>query len=98
LTDEVSDKINTLNNAIRHSNLWSNTKLRRKVLSDAIPKELQKLLTIDTIIQRIPEAYAKAIFGAYLASHFVYKNGLSASEFAFFEFMTAVTAAADSQN
>jgi len=37
--------------------------------------------------QRVPENYVRAIFGAYLASRYVYQHGLSANEFAFFEFM-----------
>ena len=94
LTDELSVKINQLNQAIKHSKLWENKELRKLVLSKAIPQELQKLLSIDTIIQRIPETYAKAIFGSYLAAQFVYKHGLSASEFAFFEFMTSLLAEA----
>jgi hypothetical protein len=37
--------------------------------------------------QRVPEVYTKAIFSAYLASRYVYKHGIAANEFAFFEFM-----------
>lgn len=92
LTDEVSEKINQLNHSIQRSALWDNVALRKKVLSEAVPKSLQELLGLDKIVDRIPVAYAKAIFGAYLASTFVYKNGLSAgNEFKFFEFMAQYT-------
>jgi len=45
------------------------------------------MIPIDEILKRVPDNYARAIFAAYLASHFVYKYGLNASEFAFFEFI-----------
>lgn len=87
LTDAVSDKINSLNDFIQHSSLWNNTDLRNIVLMHAIPKRLTEKLGLPTIIKNVPEAYLQAIFGAYLASRYVYKNGLEANEFAFFEFM-----------
>lgn len=87
LTDKVSDKINSLNDMIQESVLWHNVTLRHRVLDEAIPRTLIDLLGLDTILKRVPENYVRAIFGAYLASRYVYKHGLSANEFAFFEFM-----------
>ena len=87
LTDQVSDKINTLNHFIQHSSLWDNVQLRHTVLSHAIPRKLVELLGLDAILQRVPDTYIQAIFGAYLASRYVYKMGLDANEMAFFEFM-----------
>jgi len=87
LTDAVSDKINSLNNFIQKSSLWNNIALRHAVLQQAIPKRLTDLLGIETVMKRVPENYTQAIFGAYLASRYVYKHGLDANEFAFFEFM-----------
>lgn len=87
LTEEVSAKINSLNTTIKSSSLWDRPDLRKKVISEALPKTLLKTISVETAMQRIPEAYLRAIFGCYLASHFVYKYGISASEFAFFEFM-----------
>jgi glutamate dehydrogenase len=87
LSDEVSEKIVSLSANIAHSSLWQNVPLRSKVLGEAIPKGLQGLIGLDVLLQRVPEAYLQSIFGAYLASHFVYKNGVNAGEFAFFEFM-----------
>lgn len=95
LTEEVSSKINALNTTIKNSALWQRPDLRKKVLSEALPKTLTKLVPVDTAMQRIPEAYLQAIFGAYLASHFVYKYGISAGEFAFFEFMQSYLANAN---
>lgn len=87
LTDKVSNKINSLNNFIHDSNLWDNLSLRRVVLTDAIPHRLQELVGLDVIVEHAPEAYIKAIFSAYLSSRYVYKFGIDASEFAFFDFM-----------
>jgi glutamate dehydrogenase len=87
LTEEVSAKINSLNTTIKASTLWDRVDLRKKVMSEALPKTLTKMIGVDTAMERIPEAYMRAIFGSYLASNFVYKYGISSSEFAFFEFM-----------
>ena len=92
LTDAVSDKINTLNDFIQHSSLWASEPLRRVVLQKAIPKVLTEKLGLDVIFQNVPQAYLQAIFGAYLASRYVYKHGLEANEFAFFEFMQPLLA------
>ena len=88
LTDQLSEKINTLNTSISQSNLWKNEALRKRVIAQAIPTCLIDLLGIDVVFERVPEAYLKAIFGATLASRFVYTHGLDAGEFGFFEFMT----------
>jgi glutamate dehydrogenase len=87
LTDKISDKINTLNDLIQESNLHLNPVLRERVFHKAIPKTLIELLSIDTIIQRIPETYSKAVFGSYLASRFVYQHGLDSSDLSFYQYM-----------
>jgi len=87
LTDKISEKINQLNDQISASSLYEKSELRNKIMGLAIPKKLQELVPLETIVERLPSAYGRAIFGAYLASHFVYKYGLSPSEFAFFEFL-----------
>ena len=45
-------------------------------------------LGFETVIERVPENYLKSIFGAYLASRYVYQYGLSSTDFGFFEFMS----------
>jgi len=87
LTDQISDKINSLNDNIQNSFLWGDPELKEKVLTEAIPSHLLELLGLPTILKRVPEAYAKAVFGAYLASRFIYKFGISTSELSFFEYM-----------
>eukprot|EP01096_Ripella_sp_DP13-Kostka_P008034 TRINITY_DN2983_c0_g1_i1.p1 TRINITY_DN2983_c0_g1~~TRINITY_DN2983_c0_g1_i1.p1 ORF type:complete len:1014 (+),score=541.19 TRINITY_DN2983_c0_g1_i1:179-3220(+) len=88
LTDQLSEKINRLHDSISQSSLWKNESLRKKVIAQSIPTCLIDLIGIDVLLERVPEAYLKAIFGANLASRFVYTHGLDAGEFGFFEFMT----------
>jgi glutamate dehydrogenase len=45
---------------------------------------LLKKVGLQTIIQRVPDNYLRAIFGSYLASRFVYECGVKGSPFAFF--------------
>lgn len=87
ISDQLSCRINRLNNELRNSSLWSNMKLRRAVIANACPKILIDTITIETLMQRVPDPYLQAIFGAHLASTFIYKYGLQSSEFAFFDFM-----------
>jgi glutamate dehydrogenase len=87
LSDELSYAIVRLNEELRATTLWDNVPLRRVVLCDAFPKVLLEKVGLDTLLKRVPETYVKAIFGAYLASRFVYKYGTDPSQFAFFEFM-----------
>lgn len=87
LTEQLSQKINELNDQIQASELWDNETLREKVLSMACPKNLLKLVGMKKFMERVPQTYTRAIFGACLASHFVYECGLSSPEFAFYTFI-----------
>eukprot|EP01118_Nematostelium_gracile_P016941 TRINITY_DN7114_c0_g1_i4.p1 TRINITY_DN7114_c0_g1~~TRINITY_DN7114_c0_g1_i4.p1 ORF type:complete len:758 (-),score=191.91 TRINITY_DN7114_c0_g1_i4:16-2289(-) len=89
LSDKLSVKINLLNDKIQASNLWNQQEIRTKVLEKALPVQLLKVLSLETIVSRVPENYLKAIFGAYLASHYVYQYGLNAPEFQFTQFMNS---------
>ena len=88
LTDILSQKINSLNIAVQSSSLWDDEKIRRKVLGQAIPAELQDLVPIDELMRRLPEDYLRAVFGYYIASRYIYKYGLSSEEFAFYDFVS----------
>ncbi|ERS98033.1 NAD-specific glutamate dehydrogenase [Sporothrix schenckii ATCC 58251] len=88
LSDKLSVAITTLDEELQKSDLWADEKIRRHVLGDALPKLLIDQIGLDTIIQRVPDAYLRAIFGSFLASRFVYEFGSSPSQFAFFDFMS----------
>jgi glutamate dehydrogenase len=87
LSDELSNAIVHLNEQLQSTGLWDNHELRESVLKKAFPKLLLDKLGLETLLKRIPENYVKAIFGAMLASQFVYKYGPHPDNFAFFEFM-----------
>jgi glutamate dehydrogenase len=87
LSDDVSTAIVQLNEQLQSTGLWNNQALRDRVLCRAFPKLLLDKLGMDTLLKRVPENYVKAIFGATLASQFVYKYGPHPDNFAFFDFM-----------
>ncbi|GCB17898.1 NAD-specific glutamate dehydrogenase [Aspergillus awamori] len=88
LSDRLSVAITQLDEELQKTELWDNVELRRSVLHDALPNLLLQKIGLDTILQRVPENYLRAIFGSYLASRFVYEYGSSPSQFSFFDFMT----------
>ncbi|KAI0440858.1 NAD-specific glutamate dehydrogenase [Xylaria telfairii] len=88
LSDRLSVAITDLDEELQRSDLWNNDKIRRSVLADALPKLLLNKLGLDAIIERVPDAYLRAIFGSYLASRFVYEFGSQPSQFAFYDFMS----------
>ena len=87
LTDELSVKINALNDQMQKSDLWKNEALRRIVLEEALPPVLLQTVSLDDIINRVPDSYLFALFAAHLASQFIYQKGLNSDEFSFFDFM-----------
>jgi len=89
LTNILSDKINKLNNDIKRSSIWDDKAVVSRVLEEALPQGLLNELGLETIIERVPDTYLKAIFGAHLASSYIYRYGLHASEFDFYEFLSA---------
>ncbi|KAL9084736.1 MAG: hypothetical protein Q9165_007911 [Trypethelium subeluteriae] len=87
LSDKLSLEITKLQEEIQETELWDDERLRRSVLSDALPGLLLERVGLDLILTRVPENYLRSIFGSYLASRFVYEYGISTSQFAFFSFM-----------
>ncbi|ANB14208.1 glutamate dehydrogenase (NAD(+)) [Sugiyamaella lignohabitans] len=87
LSDELSHAINDLTEELSKSNLWQDEEFRNSILGEALPKELVKKVGLETILERVPDSYLKAIFGSYLAGRFIYEHGASPSQFAFFEYM-----------
>lgn len=79
LSDKLSVTINKLNDDLVDSEeLWLNdTKLRDYLLLEKIiPKLLTDVATPEKILQNIPDSYLKVLISSYLASSFVYKNGI----------------------
>jgi glutamate dehydrogenase len=87
LSDEISLEIIKLDEELQKTTLWDNISLRKTIMQEALPETLLEQLGLDTILERVPVAYLKAIFGSFLASRFIYLHGIGASQFAFFDFM-----------
>jgi len=87
LSDELSNAIVNLQDSLQESNLFENSTIRDSVLKRAFPKLLLDTLGLDTLLERVPPNYVRAIFGAYLASQFIYKYGAQPDNISFFDFM-----------
>ena len=85
VTDQLSTKINRVFDAIADSNLPDRPDLRESILSRAFPKSLLEHVGLPTLIERVPTIYLRAVFSAYLASHYVYSSGFDATEVAFID-------------
>jgi len=85
LSDKLSVAITTLDEELQQSDLWKDDRIRRSVLRDALPGLLLEKIGLDTIMERVPDAYLRAIFGSFLASRFVYEFGSAPSQFAFYD-------------
>lgn len=87
LSDDLSNAINDLTEELSASSLWDDVDFRNGVLSEVLPKQLQRAIGLETILSRVPINYLRAIFGSYLAGRFIYEKGATPGQFAFFEFM-----------
>merc|ERR1712150_116787 len=102
-TRKLSIKINQMSDSIQdqlRSGMTEKEKsqLIRTVLQKSVPPVLLKHLGVEGILARVPENYIGAMVAAWVAAHFVYKYGISASEVSFFFFMrTLVGEAAPGQ-
>ena len=90
LSDELSNKISKITDAISRSSLSEDPDLSAKVLGKHCPPTLVEAIGIQEMLNRIPRNYTKAIVSSWLASHFIYTRGLEAGEVDFHEFLTEV--------
>eukprot|EP00697_Spironema_sp_BW2_P001631 gnl/Spiro4/1218_TR643_c0_g1_i1.p1 gnl/Spiro4/1218_TR643_c0_g1~~gnl/Spiro4/1218_TR643_c0_g1_i1.p1 ORF type:complete len:1008 (+),score=334.39 gnl/Spiro4/1218_TR643_c0_g1_i1:114-3026(+) len=88
ISDLLSSRIVRLSQELAAAEpLWNNTTLRQRVLQAYCPPSLLELVGGTHGLAFCPESYLRAIFGAFLASRFVYMHGLDSSFYSFFEFM-----------
>jgi glutamate dehydrogenase len=90
LSDELSNKINKITDAISRSSLAEDQELSTRVLEKHCPPTLVDAVGVQEMFNRIPRNYTKAIVSSWLASHFIYTRGLEAGEVDFHEFLTEV--------
>jgi len=86
ISDELSLKLNHLQAELESADLFDDTSSRKGVMRRAIPKTLVAKIGLDTVLERLPITYQKALFSSWVASHFMYKYGVNASSVDFFHF------------
>ncbi|KIY69289.1 NADH-dependent glutamate dehydrogenase [Cylindrobasidium torrendii FP15055 ss-10] len=86
ISDELSITLNNLQEELENSDLYNDVASREGVMRRAIPKTLVDKVGLDVLLTRLPEAYQRALFSSWVASHFIYKYGVNASSVDFFHF------------
>ena len=71
ISDELSSKLNELQEELEDSDLFDDEPSRRGVMKRAIPKTLVDKVGLDTLLERLPVTYQRALFSSWVASHFV---------------------------
>ena len=87
LSDRISEKINSITDAIYASDLSKDRSLFQKIIECCCPKSLIKQVGFENILKRIPDSYLKAVFASRLASRLIYMHGLDADELTFYGFI-----------
>ncbi|GAA5886833.1 hypothetical protein JCM6882_005904 [Rhodosporidiobolus microsporus] len=90
LSDDLSRKLVQLQDEMEQSPLYDDEQLRRSVMARALPKVLVDKIGLDTLLQRLPTAYAHALFSSYVAAHFIYSYGIDPSPIDFHYFLTSL--------
>ncbi len=90
LSDVISEKINSIKDAVSRSDLWRDRNLFRKVTSCCIPRILLEEIGFTRIMRRVPMTYLRALFASELASRYVYQHGLDANEVDFYRFLKEI--------
>jgi glutamate dehydrogenase len=92
LSDELSSTLNALQVELEESHgLYELEASTKAVLRMAIPKTLVDHVGLETLIQRLPEQYLRALWSAYVSSHFIYLNGIGASQVDFFLYFSQLS-------
>ncbi|KAJ7465158.1 NAD-specific glutamate dehydrogenase [Mycena latifolia] len=86
ISDELSSTLNALQAELESSDLFEDRPSREGVIRRAIPKTLVDKVGLKTLLERLPEAYQRALFSSWVASHFIYKYGVNGSSVDFFHF------------
>ena len=71
ISDELSSKLNELQEELEDSDLFDDEPSRRGVLRRAVPKTLVEKVGLDTLMTRLPVTYQRALFSSWVSSHFV---------------------------
>ncbi len=87
ISDELSSTLNDLQAELESSDLFEDEKSRNNVLSRAIPSTLVKQCGLETLLKRLPEMYQRALFSSWVAAHYIYEFGTTATPVDFYHFI-----------
>jgi glutamate dehydrogenase len=87
LSNELSDRINTITDAVVTSGLTEDPALMARVVKLYTPASLLALVGLENILARVPASYLKAIVATTVATRFIYSRGLRANEVDFYNFV-----------
>jgi len=90
LSNALSGKINQITDSIRDSKLAGDPVIRQRHPDRIYPPALLNLLGLETILNRVPDSYLRAIVATKMATDFVYRHGLGANEVDFADFVTSL--------
>lgn len=95
-TRRLSIKVNRTSDSIQEQlragmSQQEREELVRTVLLQTVPPLMLERLGVDGILARVPANYIGSIVGAWIASRFVYRYGIDASDVSFFFFMRSLT-------
>ena len=71
ISDELSSTLNDLQAELESSDLFEDIESRKGVMGRAIPKTLVDQVGLETLLERLPEPYQRALFSSWVASHYV---------------------------
>jgi glutamate dehydrogenase len=86
ISDDLSSTLNNLQAELESSDLFDDLPSREGVLRRAIPKTLVNKIGLQTLMERLPGPYQRALFSSWVSSHYIYKYGVQASSVDFFHF------------
>jgi len=87
LSDQVSERINRIADAVMRSPFLTDDKIRTQMITRYTPRVLLEAVGLDALVKRVPTAYLDAVTAASIASNFVYQHGLGAYEVEFAEYL-----------
>lgn len=92
LSDDLSERINRIADAIRTSSLVEDPAILSQVLNSYAPESLIDLVGLPSLTERLPAPYRSAVVAAKIATDFVYGSGLGAKEVEFADFIAHLKA------
>lgn len=71
ISDELSLKLSSLQIELENSDLFDDEARRKKIISCAVPAILLEKVGVESLVERLPIAYQRALFSSWVASQFV---------------------------